>query len=292
MAFLPNTILEIRYVDDPQPITEKSLPARFWHAFRILMFPRLVGTNVQHLSIPPAFKGTRTQYLLMRLRQFVTSVIIVEVYKSLSGVVKRSPQPLLLPATTVAWIIAIYWALTMAYVGASFIAVATRMSDPEDWPDLFGPYTEAYTVSRAWGRVWHQLLRSICTRWSDIVHRAFGVPRGTLVSRLVLVNVAFAVSGLIHSAGDLAYNGVCFGRSWPFFALNGLAVSLESILAPSARRAGISGKSRAWRLLGYVWVWAWFTYSGPQYRQWTYEIQTAGEEPQRSPVKDAVLLYM
>ncbi|KAI0768199.1 membrane bound O-acyl transferase family-domain-containing protein [Trametes elegans] len=289
MAFLPNTILEIRYVDDPQPITEKSLPARFWHAFRILMFPRLIGTNAQHQSIPPAFKGTRSQFLLMRLRQLVTSAVMVEVCKILSSMEIRSWQPLIRPAQTTAWLIGSYLGLEMSYMAASFIAVAICMSSPEDWPDLFGPYTEVYTVSRTWGRAWHQLFRGIVTRWGVIVHRAFNIPRGTLLSGFLLVNVAFAITGLTHSAGDLAYGRACFGRSWPFFALNGLVVSLESVLAPFARRAGISGKSRVWRLLGYVWVWAWFVYSLPPFQRWTVEIRTGGE-PEQSVLKDTVLL--
>jgi hypothetical protein len=43
-------------------------------------------------------------------------------------------------------------------VGALF-TVAVGFQAAEDWPPLFGDLSDAYLVSRAWGRTWHQLMR-------------------------------------------------------------------------------------------------------------------------------------
>ncbi|CAG8959849.1 hypothetical protein HYFRA_00001758 [Hymenoscyphus fraxineus] len=45
------------------------------------------------------------------------------------------------------------------YQLAAFLTVLVHYQTPEDWPPLFGSLSDGYLVSKAWGRVWHQLLR-------------------------------------------------------------------------------------------------------------------------------------
>ena len=50
-----------------------------------------------------------------------------------------------------AWLVMTYSVLKVYYVSASLVAVALHTSRPEDWPDLFGSWKDAYTVRRLWG---------------------------------------------------------------------------------------------------------------------------------------------
>jgi len=36
------------------------------------------------------------------------------------------------------------------------LAVASGWTAPSEWPELFGPLAEAYTIRRFWSRTWHQ----------------------------------------------------------------------------------------------------------------------------------------
>ena len=78
------------------------------------------------------------------------------------------------------WLVMTYAILKMYYVLASIIAVGLGISVPEDWPDMFGNWSDAYTLRRLWGyvsrillyphmrllttlssRTWHQNLRRV-----------------------------------------------------------------------------------------------------------------------------------
>lgn len=84
-------------------------------------------------------------------------------------------------STIVAWV-----GLTHAMVNAQYFALATvsislGTSLPEDWPDVFGKWSDAYTLRNFWGsvcisatlicwhslipnsKVWHQNLRRVCS---------------------------------------------------------------------------------------------------------------------------------
>ena len=50
-----------------------------------------------------------------------------------------------------AWLVMTYSVLKVYYVSTSLVAVALHTSRPEDWPDLFGSWKDAYTVRRLWG---------------------------------------------------------------------------------------------------------------------------------------------
>lgn len=51
------------------------------------------------------------------------------------------------------WLVITYTVLNMSYCVLSSAVVATCLSEPADWPDLFGTLYDAYTVRRVWGYV-------------------------------------------------------------------------------------------------------------------------------------------
>ncbi len=109
--------------------------------------------------------------------------------------------------------------------------------------------------------------------WGKLAIRALHIPRGTWLSSQVQVYTAFLLSALIHSTGDLMLGTQHFGRSFPFFIANALAITLEDAVVALGTSMGIgeSGPTQATRLLGYAWVMLWVRFSAPMYVDWMFE---------------------
>lgn len=101
----------------------------------------------------------------------------------------------------------------------------------------------------------------------------------------MFLNIAFFISGLVHVGGDYMMLGKPGTGAFWFFILQGLAVTLETVVsnllslpgsglaARKPRNAGLSTSKdsatpksppRMWtRVVGYVWVLSWFWWSLP-----------------------------
>ncbi|KAI0768178.1 membrane bound O-acyl transferase family-domain-containing protein [Trametes elegans] len=310
LVLLTDPLRDVRYIEDPAPLCDKPLRERIIYGYSLLWNCRFVGTNAQMVRVPNPFQGSRAQFILMRLRRLIQSLIVfdlcgtslhevVPLYYTADPATSRLATGLIghvvHSAIVAATMVVVILYLDMGHIAASILAVALGLTGPQAWPDLFGSWSDAYTVSRAWGRVWHQMLRRDFTAWSNLAHRVFGIPRGGWLSGLVQINLAFNLSGLAHCVGDLMVSPVHFGRSWTFFALNGLVVTLESVVFALAKRVGIQGGSRALRFLGYAWVYFWFMKcSGPVYQEYLVEIWHNTRQPlmSYSPTKAFVVPYI
>ncbi|KAL1939397.1 hypothetical protein VTO73DRAFT_9953 [Trametes versicolor] len=307
---IPDPLRDIRYLKDTAPLTEKPFLTRVWYAACIHHNWRLIGTNAQVANVPPPFRGTRAQYLLLRLRQICVSLVTLDVVElfihshfhlympgvhdahfppGIAGHLQRS-------GCMAAWLVMTYMILKLSYSVMSFIAVASFLWTPADWPDLFGSWSDAYTVRRLWGRVWHQVLRRHFSRWGTLAVRTLGVPRGTFLSSQIQVHAAFLASALLHCLGDvaLAHDVRYFGRiSCAFFLINGVAITFEDSVIALARRARVRARVRAPRVLGYVWVCAWFTWAGRLYQEPMYAAGM-GRVPTLpySPMREIVLPFL
>lgn len=130
------------------------------------------------------------------------------------------------------------------------------------------------------------------SRWGTLAVRTLGVPRGTFLSSQIQVHAAFLASALLHCLGDvaLAHDVRYFGRiSCAFFLINGVAITFEDSVIALARRARV----RAPRVLGYVWVCAWFTWAGRLYQEPMYAAGM-GRVPTLpySPMREIVLPFL
>jgi len=98
---------------------------------------------------------------------------------------------------------------------------------------------------------------------------ALGFRSGTLGSSYTQLYVAFFLSGLIHTGGDIVFSSHTSTTSWPFFSMSfflmqAFTITLEDMLIWMAKSLRI--KNSAWtRVLGYVWVAAWFGWCTPGY---------------------------
>ncbi|OJT02114.1 hypothetical protein TRAPUB_7409 [Trametes pubescens] len=307
---IPDPLHDIRYLQDSAPLTEKPFFTRICYAACIHHNWRLIGTNAQVANVPPPFRGTRAQYLLLRLRQICVSLVALDVIEAFvhshlhlytPGVNDAHfPQGvvgyLMRAGCMAVWLTMSYMILKLSYCVLSFSAVAAFLWTPADWPELFGSWSDAYTVRRLWGRVWHQVLRRHFSRWGKLAVRTLGVPRGTFLSSQLQVHAAFLASALLHCVGDVAlcHDARYFGRiSCAFFLLNGVAITFEDIVIALARKAGVRGSTRATRILGYVWVCAWFTWAGRLYQEPMYAAGM-GLVPTLpySPTRNIVLPFM
>ena len=62
-----------------------------------------------------------------------------------------------------------YFFMRMQYDIFALVAVAAGISQPDDWPSLFGKVSDATSVRQFWGSYWHQSLRRVS---SPKFHRA------------------------------------------------------------------------------------------------------------------------
>ncbi|RXW19783.1 hypothetical protein EST38_g6073 [Candolleomyces aberdarensis] len=153
--------------------------SRFFWALKLRFNPRGVGwtheaplsTTTDSQNALSAKKITRTSFVLHRLFEGVLNAIILDIC---TVAAKENPyfakgRPELLLQASWAWrTLSVFQFVGMTYCGLrmmhSFLSAAfvgTKISEPEDWPLLFGSLGEAYTVRRFWGKFWHQLLRRL-----------------------------------------------------------------------------------------------------------------------------------
>ena len=76
------------------------------------------------------------------------------------------------------------------------------------------------------------------------------------------------VSGLMHAGGDVMVGAQNLGASLPFFLVQPVAISLEIAVIGIAWQADYTHSNIWTRLLGYTWVFLWFSISFPLYMNW------------------------
>ncbi|KAH9848680.1 membrane bound O-acyl transferase family-domain-containing protein [Lenzites betulinus] len=296
----------IHYLRYPGPLAEKPFWIRFWHSLCVIFNPRLIGTNAQVPNVPAPIKGTRTRHILQCLRQFLVALVVIDVFETFMFTHEHLYDPtrsdayfpfglagyLARPACMALWLVWSYETIKVSYALLSAVAVGSHLWGPESWPDLFGTWSEAYTVRRFWGRAWHQMFRRVRTWWGNFIVDTLRIPRGTFLSSQAQVHVAFALSALMHCIGDLVLGKEHFGKSWMFFAVNGLAITFEDLVIALARCVGISRTTRLTRVVGYVWVCLWFTHAGRLHQEWTYRAGCFDPVLGYSPTKEILVPFM
>ncbi|KAL6230117.1 hypothetical protein BDW75DRAFT_248933 [Aspergillus navahoensis] len=163
----------------------------------------------------------------------------------------------------------------------SVIAVALRLSDPEDWPPMKGPFLGTWSVRRFWGHTWHQMIRPIVTPNADfITFSILQLPRGTIFARYSRFFFSFLISGVLHHFYDEAM-GVPRdkGGAMLFFTVQPVAFAIEDLAQWISKRYGILTEDLVLRkLIGYTWVCVWCTLIWPI---WFFPMMREPAEGQR-----------
>lgn len=257
-------------------------PQGFKTAVGLLWNIRRVGTPWQVKNVPSSV-GLRTQsragFVLRRAAVTLLAYLFVDLVvwmpppeqdmvgaeqASLFSLGKLSASDAIFRSSTVLgyWLTTGILNLFMNNVGA-IVAVLLGLSSPADCPPLYGSFSEAYTIRRFWGVSWHQMFRCFLTGHADLVvdHTLPFISRHSAISRYTRLAIAFFISGLIHHHSNQlmgvpnAENGAVV-----FFLLHAAFIMVEDALGPLFI-ALLPECAR--HVLGYLWVFAFFTWTSP-----------------------------
>ncbi|KAJ2919982.1 hypothetical protein MD484_g506, partial [Candolleomyces efflorescens] len=274
---------DLKEDDSEEDISKAEWKRRFYWALKLRFNPRGIGwtheaplpnrADSQNASTKKNTSQTRTSFVMRRLFEGVLNAIILDLC---TVAAKRNPtfvkgRPELLLEASWTWrTVSVFQFVGMTYCGLrmmhsvlSAAFVGTKISNPEDWPPLFGKLGEAYTVRRFWGKFWHQLLRRFLTAHADfITYRIFQLRRQTIPATSLKFFFAFFFSGLSHYASDCMILNNWSGGAMCTFVIQAFAIGAEALVNMVSERFGRQIVPNAFtKLLGYVWVVWWVGYS-------------------------------
>ncbi|KAJ7439758.1 hypothetical protein FB451DRAFT_1151373 [Mycena latifolia] len=117
----------------------------------------------------------------------------------------------------------------------SLISVILKISDPRDWPPLFGSVWDATSVRNFWGGGGPLCSHVKCVSRHWASPRALSLRHGSSETCVV-----FALSGSVHSLTEtVVLRGHCRSGALLFFGIQPLAIAVETLVALLARRTGI-----------------------------------------------------
>ena len=120
------------------------------------------------------------------------------------------------------------------------------------------------------------MYRKVLTDHADFVTKQLRLPKNNFTSHFKLF-FAFFLSGLIHHTGEYVIYQRWTGHSMEFFLLQAVAITCEDVIIAFAAKAGFSLKTNYFfKLIGFVWVFAWFTYCLPMWLDGTMHSWVSG----------------
>lgn len=157
----------------------------------------------------------------------------------------------------------------------AIIFIAAGIDESWEWPPLYGPLTEAYTVRRFWATFWHRLVYKSFNFHASTFTRTLGIPQGTSFSRILNNCLVFVLSAVMHATVSMLYGrGCAWGRgTMLFWCIQPLSFVLEGVVQyywRKCRKSSLLSRtspsilSAYERLAGYCWVVAWLMWCAPK----------------------------
>ena len=87
-----------------------------------------------------------------------------------------------------------------------------------------------------------------------------GLQKGSFGSKYTQLFIGFFLSTLIHGTGAFFACREDTGEA-RFFMTQPLAILIEDVVIDAATWIGIKGNRFGWKILGYLWVFSWLSYS-------------------------------
>ncbi|KAB5522925.1 membrane bound O-acyl transferase family-domain-containing protein [Coniochaeta sp. 2T2.1] len=251
--------------------------------------------NCPHFSAEDKrYVPSRSRYVLRTLGSVVACYLFVDINDatSLSGENARLFAPdqipfffrldsitvdqiaLRLVIAVMVWA-ATYCLIRMTYDMVGIAAVSLRITGVQSWRPLFGSVWDLHTVRRFWGNFWHQMLRDPLSSPAKAIARVLHLPDTGIVQRYTKTAIIFSLSGLAHQFHD-ATVGVPFTESGAikFFAVQTVGIILEDTVQTvwdwgfeREKSQNKTGSARWKKVVGVIWLWAWFAWSVPV---WVY----------------------
>jgi len=152
---------ELRQVGQQEPISKFGLWTRLkWAAHLFISFRGIGWVHEPRSVLPPHPNLTRSQFLTSRLLRLVAVALINDVATTMIRLdpflAKDAPPFAQQPWSRRFWGVFIFVAASSSYMAAwhffcSLVSVGSGWSKPDMWPDIFGKWSDAYTVRRFWG---------------------------------------------------------------------------------------------------------------------------------------------
>ena len=143
-----------------KPLAEMPLKDRLWWAASLTINPRGLGwTHEPTPHLPPRPSSTPRKFILSQLMWMVFYILLFDITNIC---IRANPcfttgGPSL---TAYGWLwrstaslcgLLTYSTLSVLHIAYSIISVSIGLSEPRDWPPLFGSLLDAYTVRKCWG---------------------------------------------------------------------------------------------------------------------------------------------
>jgi hypothetical protein len=147
-------------------------------------------------------------------------------------------------------------------IGPTYLDRFSTLTHCENVGGMFLQRFRFHVLTKSDSRVWHQTFRRMLTSNSNFLAAVFHLPRGTFTTYFKLFTT-FLISGLAHATGDyILHQNFSQGTSIQFFLLQAVGITFEDAVIALASRLGYK-ESRAFKIIGVIWVFAWFTFSLP-----------------------------
>ncbi|KAH9915213.1 uncharacterized protein B0H18DRAFT_1042173 [Fomitopsis serialis] len=222
-------------------------------------------THIPPRPTEPRWRCLR-QTLLSAFRCFLF-IDLAQVYQRSNPLFSRQDMDLrsqglfMLPLNIVARFGSVVAMIAMEYSLLAATCVALGVSSPRHWPDIYGKWSDSYTVRSIHLQLTAGIGKACC--------RALGLQPGTWVSSYTQLYVGFAVSGFLHCGGDLMVDPSLFGASFPFYISQAVAITFEDAVIGIVRRTGVKFPQPLARVVGYAWAILWLCISAPWHINWT-----------------------
>ncbi|KIM90059.1 hypothetical protein PILCRDRAFT_812871 [Piloderma croceum F 1598] len=282
LLFLSDPMNDFRHVNDVVPPRDLPLAHRAYWAFCLQNAMRGIGWNYMLPHTPPPPTASRWSFVRSQCTRTLRYIFILDgaqCYMHLNPLFSRSLSGSgALPITAqgyvfscaniIAYMGRIYCSFQLQYSLLSVLCVAIGFYEAKDFPPVFGRWRDAYTLRRFWGQLWHQMLRRFIASIGKSISRGLGFQPGTHLSSYTQLYVGFIVSGLLHTTGEAMVGMRYVGFSFLFFLAQAVAITAEDFVIGLARLTKIKIPAFLTSVIGYAWVFFWFSVSVPWFLNW------------------------
>ena len=170
-----------------------------------------------------------------------------------------------------AWL-TILFSQTLHNIMAILFVAVIPLDHPDDWPPLYGSPRQAYSLRRFWGVFWHKIAAPSQAVYGRFVsRRVFGFREGVSAEKRFVAFWVFAFSGICHALVNSKVDPETRDAFMDlrFLLLNFCGGFVELLvvefLIPWSVKRRVPPLGR--KILGFVWVYAFFYCTVPSY-QW------------------------
>ncbi|CAM1501364.1 Fc.00g105260.m01.CDS01 [Cosmosporella sp. VM-42] len=202
-------------VDDEKAIDKGRPQERSWSKVRwavaMAITPRGVGWNFGSRKVNAARRQMKQKGIKKGKFVGIRLVRAALAYLALDAVVlaaSKAPIPndwawnwgTIGKIAYIEWLmgVSVYSTMTLQFEIVAAIAVGLKLTQPEEWPPLFGNILACYTVGNVWGEFWHSYTRQPVLGLSHAMVSFLRIPRKSTLAYLVHLTTAFSISAFFH----------------------------------------------------------------------------------------------